>query len=328
MLHRFLKNSCEPRAASYEQSRFRFARSSRPEARSFRSYQTAKSRNRSRGYILITMMLFMSLLAMAALAVLPDIALQIKRDREEELIHRGLGYSRGIRRFYKKFGRYPTKIEELENTNTLRFIRKRYKDPVTGEDFKILRVGDVGLSGSMAGGIPGQNLPGAPGVTLPSRGTPGSNLGQGTGQQLQIVTNTDTTNAAVGDSGTSPNTQVSPNSSGSSSSSTSTDTSSSTQQVFGGGPMVGVVSTNKAKTIREFCKKSHYKDWYFIYDPSSDRGGAMNSPWCPGLGNQGFGANPLQPTGAQVPRNAGSPPGGVPPTQNPPNPGGQMPPEQ
>jgi type II secretory pathway pseudopilin PulG len=292
-----------------------------------RNYRITKLRNRSGGYILITMMLFLSLLAIAALAVLPDIALQVKRDREEELIHRGLGYSRGIRRFYKKFGRYPTKIEDLENTNTLRFIRKRYKDPVTGQDFKILRVGDVGLGGLMLGGTPGQNFQGAPGVTLPGRGTPGSNLGQGTGQP--IVSNTNPTGVVVADSGNSPDAQINPSSSGSSSSSSSSDTSSSTQQVFGGGPMVGVVSTNKAKTIREFCKKSYYKDWYFIYDPSSDRGGALNTPWCPGLVNQIVGANPIQPTGAQAPRNAGSPPGGVPPTQNPPpNPGSEMPPEQ
>jgi type II secretory pathway pseudopilin PulG len=293
-----------------------------------RNYKITKLQNRSRGYILITMMLFLSLLAMAALAVLPDIALQVKRDREEELIHRGLGYSRGIRRFYKKFGRYPTKIEDLENTNTLRFIRQRYKDPVTGEDFKILRIGDVGLSGLMMGGIPGQNFQGAPGVTLPGRGTPGSNLGQGTGQQIQIMTNTDTTNAAGGNSGTSPATQTNPNPSASSSPSNSSDLSSSTQQVFGGGPMVGVVSTNQAKTIREFCKKSHYKDWYFIYDPTNDRGGALTTPWCPGLGTQGFGANPIQPAGGQAPPNPRSPQGGVPPTQNPPSPGAEMPPEQ
>lgn len=294
-----------------------------------RNYKITKLQNRSRGYILITLMLFLSLLAIAELAVLPDVAFQIKRDREEELIHRALGYSRGIRRFYKKFGRYPTRIEELENTNNLRFIRKRYKDPVNkDQDFKILRLGDVGLSGLMLGGIPGQSgLQGAPGVPLPGGGAPGSNPGQGIGQQ--IVTNTGITSAGGGDSANPPDTQTTPNSSGSPSSTSSSDTSSSTQQVFGGGPMLGVVSTNKAKTIREFCDKSHYKDWYFIYDPSSDRGGALNSPWCPGLGNnRGLGANPVHPPGGQVPPNAGSPQGGMPPAQNPSNPGAEMPPEQ
>jgi type II secretory pathway pseudopilin PulG len=273
------------------------------------------------------MILFLSLLAIAALAVLPDIALQIKRDREEELIHRGLGYSRGIRRYYKKFGRYPTKIEDLENTNTLRFIRKRYKDPVTGEDFKILRVGDVVMGGLMIG-TQGPNLQGAPGVTLPAGSVPGANVGPGTSQQIMV--NPTGSNPTGGDSGNAPDTQTNPKPSGSSSSSSSSssDTSSSTQQVFGGGPMLGVVSTNKGKTIREFCKKSHYKDWYFIYDPTADRGGPLNSPWCP-LAAQPLLGNPLQSQGGQAPTNPRSPQGGMPLTQSPPpNPGAQMPPEQ
>lgn len=287
-----------------------------------RDHKITKLQNRSRGYILITLMLFLSLLAIAALAVLPDVVFQIKRDREEELIHRGLGYARGVRRYYKKFGRYPTRIEELEDTNNLRFIRKRYKDPITGADFKILRMGDVGLgSGLMLGGTPGQNLPGAPGGTLPGRGTTGTNPGLGTGQQIQ-VTNTGVGNAAGSDSGNPSDTPTNPDSSGSS------DTSSSTQQVFGGGPMLGVVSTNKGKTIREFCSKSHYKDWYFIYDPSSDRGGGINSPWCPGQVNQAFGANPTPPpTGTPSPPNTGAP-GTVPATPNQPNPEGDLPVQQ
>src|SRR5262252_8409958 len=115
-----------------------------------RNYKVAKLHNRSRGYILISLMLFLSLLAIAAMAVLPSMAFQIRRDREEEMIHRGVAYSRAIRRYYKKFGRYPTKIEELENTNNLRFLRKKYTDPMNvvdgkEQDFKILHMTDVPL---------------------------------------------------------------------------------------------------------------------------------------------------------------------------------------
>src|SRR5256885_10465553 len=48
-------------------------------------------------------------------------------------------------------------------------------------------------------------------------------------------------------------------------------------QVFGGGPIVGVASTSKAQSIREFNHKNHYNQWQFIYDPSSDRGGLLNT---------------------------------------------------
>jgi type II secretory pathway pseudopilin PulG len=76
--------------------------------------------SRQRGYILLTLMLFVAFLGIAALAILPTVAFQARRDREEEMIHRGVQYSRAVRRYYKKFGRYPTRIEDLENTNNQR----------------------------------------------------------------------------------------------------------------------------------------------------------------------------------------------------------------
>src|SRR6476660_9591375 len=105
------------------------------------------------GYMLLMLMLVVTLLAIAAAAIVPTMAFQIRRDREEELIHRGVQYSRAIRRYVKKFGRYPTRLEELENTNNIRFLRKRYKDPLTNKDFKVLHVGEVQLTG--AAGIAG-----------------------------------------------------------------------------------------------------------------------------------------------------------------------------
>ena len=46
---------------------------------------------------------------------------------------------------------------------------------------------------------------------------------------------------------------------------------------------MGVTSTSKAKTIREFNHKSHYNQWQFIYDPTSDRGGLITTPYQPPL---------------------------------------------
>src|SRR5437899_13001339 len=74
-------------------------------------------RSNEQGYILLMLMLFITVLAIAAAAVAPSITFQIQRDREEELIHRGVQYSRAVRRYVKKFGRYPMRVEELENTN-------------------------------------------------------------------------------------------------------------------------------------------------------------------------------------------------------------------
>src|SRR5882724_9637675 len=110
------------------------------------------------GYILLTLLLIIALGIIFAATLVTSISFDIKRDREEEMIHRGVQYSRAIRAYYKKFGRYPTKIEDLESANNLRFLRKRYKDPLTGKDFKLLHFGDVKLTftgGGLAGGING-----------------------------------------------------------------------------------------------------------------------------------------------------------------------------
>jgi hypothetical protein len=251
-------------------------------------------------------MLFLSLLAIAAMAVLPSMAFQIRRDREEEMIHRGVAYSRAIRRFYKKFGRYPTKIEELENTNNLRFLRKRYTDPMNvvdgkEQDFKILHMSDVpigvmaGMPGATGQQNQGQNLQGVYG-TAPQAVQAAAQqavIAQAAAQQQN--TPAGATNASGDDSANPSNVQTGPNPSPLSSSPASPLSGSQqpgglTGQTFGGGPMLGVASSSKKKTVREFCKKNHYNDWKFVYDPTGDRGGALTTPWCPLAAGQGLGA--------------------------------------
>jgi type II secretory pathway pseudopilin PulG len=58
----------------------------------------------------------------------------IKRDKERELISRGLQYAEGIRVFQQRFGRLPVRLEELVEVQP-RCIRRLWKDPMT-EDGK------------------------------------------------------------------------------------------------------------------------------------------------------------------------------------------------
>ena len=115
-------------------------------------------RQGEQGYVLLILLLIVAMTIIAAGVIVPSITFDIKRDREEEMIHRGVQYSRAIRAYYKKFGRYPAKLEDLENTNQLRFLRKRYKDPLTGKDFKLLHYGEAKLS---LNGIAGGTIAGA-----------------------------------------------------------------------------------------------------------------------------------------------------------------------
>src|ERR1022692_3305729 len=171
-----------------------------------------KSQIRQRGYIMITLMLALALITIALLTALPNIRQQVRRDREVELIHRGNAYMRAIQHFYKKFGRYPSRVEELENTNNMRFLRKRYtdpinRDPVTGKekDFKFLHQQDIALNnGPVLGQTPGQSGAGGQGGFGGGQGGFGgspSSFGSqiGSGQQAGSGTQT----SASGDAGNS-----------------------------------------------------------------------------------------------------------------------------
>jgi len=273
------------------------------------AFRTKFGRRNERGYILLVLLLFVALLSIGSLAVIRNLEFQIKRDREEEMIHRGVQYSRAIKRFYKKFGRYPTRVEELESSNNIRFLRKRYKDPLnrdkrTGKekDFKFLHLTDVQMSFNAAqpgmtsvtdlanrqAGAPGALNPAAAAPTGAGPGAIGGAQKNQQGQQTQGQEGTDQNDNASpdqqtsGDSGTAPppqplSQQAGPN---------------GAPQVFGGGAIVGVASLNKDKTIREFNKKNHYNQWQFMYDPSTDRGGLLMTPNQPPL--QGAAQNPQQ----------------------------------
>ena len=247
---------------------------------------TAPSRLRrsERGYMLLTLMLAVTLLAIAAVAIAPTLAFQVRRDHEEELIHRGVQYSRAVRRYFKKFQRYPTTIEELESTNNVRFLRKRYKDPITNQDFKLLHFGEVQMV--MGGGIAGGAAPGTPignGPAGTSQPASQFSLKPSSANSGQPGSSDSGASAAAGDD--SDSSASSGKDASKQTSSAGIGSSQGAGQTFGGGPILGVVSTSKAESIREFNNKNHYNQWQFIYDPGTDRGGLLNTPAQPPLQN-------------------------------------------
>jgi type II secretory pathway pseudopilin PulG len=273
-----------------------------------------KSRQTGRedaGYVLLTLLLIMSLMVIAMGIILPTITFEIKRDREEEMVHRGVQYSRAIRAYYKKFNRYPAKIEDLENTNQMRFLRKRYKDPLTGKDFKLLHFGEVKMSagsmiqGAMAVGANGALMPNAAGgIGQPGQGglnqainatVAGAVAANMAAQGGQSGTIPGATSLNGSDAGADDNSQKPGQNSGDANSGqpgnlngNSGDKLSST--TFGGAPIVGVASVSKDRSIREYDKKRQYNQWQFVYDPTLDRGFLITTPYQPSL--QMFGAGP------------------------------------
>jgi len=45
------------------------------------------------------------------------------------------------------------------------------------------------------------------------------------------------------------------------------------------GAVIGVASVSEKVGLREFNNKTHYNQWYFIYDPNQDRGGLLRGPY-------------------------------------------------
>ena len=282
-----------------------------------------------RGYILITLMLFVTLMVIAAVAIYPTLVFQVQRDREEEMIHRGVQYSRAIKRYYKKFGTYPPTLDALQSTQNLRFLRKKYKDPITGQDFKILRMTDVkmsfspGLNGAQpiaGGGVAGSPLGGgsafgqgaaasAPAYGANALGGPNAAFNPNA-QNPNPPTDAGAPGTPPADPNAPPGANPPTTAAGPASPGQGQTDDANAQpkspfvtasgqpggNTFGGAPIVGVTSVSKKESIRIFSKKNHYNEWQFIYDPTTDRGGMLNAPVQPGL-QQGVVAPVQGPTG-------------------------------
>jgi len=94
----------------------------------------------------------MFIYAMAAIVAImlyqeiPRVAFEAQRDKEQLLIDRGEQYSRAVNLFVRKFNRFPADFDALQNTQNLRFLRRKYIDPMTGkDDWRIIHVGPGGV---------------------------------------------------------------------------------------------------------------------------------------------------------------------------------------
>lgn len=242
--------------------------------------QAPKSRGQ-RGYILLSIMLLVTLMLLTLSIELPRISQQIKREKEEELIHRGNEYRIAIRKFFRKFGRYPLSIDQLENTNNMRFLRKRYKDPFTGkDDWRLLHPGEVQVNAlNQTQAAPGQptgqgisniGQPTSFGSSGPASfaapATPSASPATPGGIQTGGIQSGGIQPGGVQPQGdpTQNNAGITP-ASGLPGAQGLGGLSTGTQP--GMGPIIGVSSISKLESIKEINGKNHYNDWQFVYDP-------------------------------------------------------------
>jgi len=108
------------------------------------------------GYIMAVLLIGMAITAVMMTAAVPAWRQRAQRERELELIFRGEQYARSIALFYKKNAALPPDFEVLVQGH---YLRKKWKDPITGDDFALMMAGGTGGSPGMPGGTSVPNTP-------------------------------------------------------------------------------------------------------------------------------------------------------------------------
>jgi type II secretory pathway pseudopilin PulG len=101
-----------------------------------------------RGYAMAALLIALAIMAILMSVAMPVWRQEARREREAELVWRGEQYARAIALYRNKNNSFPPSIDALV---TARFLRQKYKDPMTKEgEFQIV------------GGTPQPGAPGAP----------------------------------------------------------------------------------------------------------------------------------------------------------------------
>jgi type II secretory pathway pseudopilin PulG len=103
------------------------------------------------GYAMAALLVALSVLAVVMTAAMPVWKQQVQREKEAELIFRGQQYVHAIALFQRRNGpgTLPPNVTILVEQ---RFLRKKYKDPITSDDFQPLVAGQVAPGASAPGG--------------------------------------------------------------------------------------------------------------------------------------------------------------------------------
>lgn len=91
-------------------------------------------RQGERGFALLFIFLMGALIAISMYMAMPRTAFESQRAKEQLLVDRGEGYQRAIQLYVRKNKRWPASMDDLEKGVAGRFLRQRYRDPITGKD--------------------------------------------------------------------------------------------------------------------------------------------------------------------------------------------------
>jgi type II secretory pathway pseudopilin PulG len=231
--------------------------------RSCRSRATSQD-----GYAMAALLVAMSVMAIFMTVALPVWNTQAQREKEAELVFRGEQYARAVMLYQRKFANtLPPSLDVLLND---RYLRKKYKDPITGKDFQLLS----GASVQAQAGVPGGNVGGASrsgGQVTPrgTTGTGGSTTFSGPGGSTFGLQNGRTGAGSTSGFGLGAGVGAGPGGT-----------------VPGG--IMGVTSTSSAKSLRLYNGRGIYNEWTFVaVQRNLTAGGGGPGADTPGRGGRG-----------------------------------------
>lgn len=141
------------------------------------------------GFTMVVLLVVMGIMAVGTAALLPTWRQQMIREHEEELIFRGNQMARALVLYARKNNNVlPANIDVLYDG---KYLRKKYKDPITGEDFGIMGPGMI--PGAAGRGAPTSGRGTAPGSGRSS--TPSSGRGTQVIGSIQGFYSTSTDNS-------------------------------------------------------------------------------------------------------------------------------------
>lgn len=147
------------------------------------------------GYAMAALLVGISVMSVLMSMALPVWSHMMKREKEEELIWRGNQYVRAIRLFTMKYANtFPPTVDVLVDQ---KFLRKKYKDPITNDDFQLIPPGMMAMPGLQ----PGPSAPGdrrAPVAPQRSGATGGAPSRSTMSTPTQAVTPGGTMNLGIG----------------------------------------------------------------------------------------------------------------------------------
>jgi hypothetical protein len=296
------------------------------------SLNSIRHKRSDSGVALLFVLFLMLLVLIGASVAILRFENQGLRQKEAVMIWRGQQYERAIGLYYRKFGRFPTSIDELlKGVNGVRFLREEYKDPMNREDgsWRLVYVTPAGqLIGSVRyvtlqqmaladrARIMGisldqetgsENGEGISPVTPP--GTDQNGTGATLGSPSAIGSGTGGTTGApqTDQNGQQPNppqpAPPQPNPFGISPQANQLElqTAENTGEVVGGF-IVGVASKIDKPSLKVYKGGTTYKQWEFIYNPLEQVQTFGGASLIGTIGTNPMGPQPSAPVSPQPPK--------------------------